>query len=110
MEIEKLSVKEILELLDSKKVTSVDLVNAYFERIDKYEDEIGAFTTLTKDYALERAKAEDEKRAKGEKVGVLSGVSIAIKDNICTLGIKTTCSSKMLEDFVPPYNATVINK
>ena len=110
MEIEKLTVKEILELLDSKKVTSVDLVNAYFERIDKYEDEIGAFTTLTKDYALERAKAEDEKRAKGEKVGVLSGVPIAIKDNICTLGIKTTCSSKMLEDFVPPYNATVIEK
>lgn len=110
MEIEKLSVKEILELLDSKKVTSTELVNAYFDRIEKYEDKIGAFVTLTKDYALSRAKVEDEKRAKGEKVGTLSGVPIAIKDNICTKGIKTTCSSKMLEDFIPPYNATVIEK
>ena len=109
MEIEKLSVKEILELLDSNKVTSVDLVNAYFDRIDKYEDNIGAFVTLTKDYALDRAKKADEERKNGSKKALL-GVPIAIKDNICTKGIKTTCASRMLEDFVPPYSATVIEK
>ncbi|MCQ2979346.1 MAG: Asp-tRNA(Asn)/Glu-tRNA(Gln) amidotransferase subunit GatA [Clostridia bacterium] len=109
MEIEKLSVKEILELLDSNKVTSVDLVNAYFDRIDKYEDNIGAFVTLTKDYALDRAKKADEERKNGNKKALL-GVPIAIKDNISTKGIKTTCSSKMLEDYTPVYNATVIDK
>lgn len=110
MNVEKLTVKEILNGLDKKEFTSVELVNAYFDRIEKYENEIGAFVTLTKEEALKDAKASDDRRANGEKLGALEGVPIAIKDNMCTKGVKTTCSSRMLEDFIPPYDATVIEK
>ena len=110
MNVEKLTVKEILNGLDKKEFTSVELVNAYFDRIEKYENEIGAFVTLTKEEALKAAESSDAKRANGEKLGKLEGVPIAIKDNMCTKGIKTTCSSRMLEDFIPPYDATVIEK
>ena len=110
MNVEKLTVKEILKGLDKKEFTSVELVNAYFDRIEKYENEIGAFVTLTKEEALKAAEESDARRANGEKLGALEGVPIAIKDNMCTKGIKTTCSSRMLEDFIPPYDATVIEK
>ena len=110
MELERLTIKEIKELLEEGKFTSEELVNLYFERIEKYDDEIGAFVTLTKEEALKDAKVSDERRKNNENLGLLEGVPIAIKDNICTKNVKTTCSSKMLEDFIPPYDATVIEK
>ncbi|MFL0248894.1 Asp-tRNA(Asn)/Glu-tRNA(Gln) amidotransferase subunit GatA [Clostridium neuense] len=110
MDILDMTVEELKASILNKELKSQDIVKAYFDNIEKTEPEIEAYVTLCKDYAMEQAKIVDEKIAKGEKVGKLAGIPIAIKDNICTDGIKTTCASKMLYDFVPPYDATVIKK
>ncbi|KOF57180.1 MULTISPECIES: Asp-tRNA(Asn)/Glu-tRNA(Gln) amidotransferase subunit GatA [Clostridium] len=110
MDILDMTVEELKASILNKELKSQDIVKAYFDNIEKTEPEIEAYITLCKDYAVKQAKIVDEKIAKGEKVGKLAGIPIAIKDNICTDGIKTTCASKMLYDFVPPYDATVIKK
>ncbi|MEG2295934.1 MAG: Asp-tRNA(Asn)/Glu-tRNA(Gln) amidotransferase subunit GatA [Oscillospiraceae bacterium] len=81
-----------------------------FERIDEVEPKIESFVSVTKEYAVEQAKIVDEKLQQGKSMSPLAGIPIAIKDNICTKDILTTCCSKMLADFIPPYNATVIEK
>ncbi len=101
---------ELHELLQSKKISAVELTENVFDRIDEKENLIGAFLEITKKQALESAKKVDEKISRGEKISALEGIPCAIKDNICTKGIKTTCASKILENFVPPYDATVITK
>ena len=101
---------ELHELLQSKKISAVELTENVFDRIDEKENLIGAFLEITKNQALESAKKVDEKISRGEKISALEGIPCAIKDNICTKGIKTTCASKILENFVPPYDATVITK
>ena len=101
---------ELHELLQSKKISAVELTENIFDRIDEKENLIGAFLEITKNQALESAKKVDEKISRGEKISALEGIPCAIKDNICTKGIKTTCASKILENFVPPYDATVITK
>ena len=106
----KYSIKELVKKIQAKEVRSQDLVEFYIKQIEDKEDEIGAFISLQKEEALAKAKEIDEKIAKGEKVGLLAGIPIAVKDNLCTNGVKTTCASKMLEDFVPPYDATVVKR
>ncbi|MBQ7199138.1 MAG: Asp-tRNA(Asn)/Glu-tRNA(Gln) amidotransferase subunit GatA, partial [Selenomonadaceae bacterium] len=101
---------ELHELLTTKKISAVELTENVFERIDEKESEIGAYLTLTRDLAEQTARRVDEKISRGEKIFPLEGIPCAIKDNICTKGIKTTCASKILANFVPPYNATVIEK
>lgn len=101
---------ELHELLQSKKISALELTENIFERIDEKENSVGAFLEITKNQALEDAKKVDEKISRGEKISALEGIPCAIKDNICTKGIKTTCASKILENFVPPYDATVITK
>ena len=101
---------ELHELLTTKKVSAVELTENIFSRIDEKESEIGAYITLTREMAKESARRVDEKISRGEKIFPLEGIPCAIKDNICTKGIKTTCASKILANFVPPYNATVIEK
>ena len=101
---------ELHELLQAKEISAMELTKNIFERIDAKENSIGAFLEITKNQAEETAKKVDEKISRGEKISALEGIPCAIKDNICTKGIKTTCASKILENFVPPYDATVITK
>lgn len=110
MNITELTVHELIEKIENKEITSRDIVKAYEDRINEKESETKAFVTLLKEDALKKAEEIDSKREAGEKLSKFAGIPIGIKDNICTKGIRTTCSSKMLENFVSPYNATVIEK
>ena len=110
MEIYELTVHELMDKLDKKEITSTQITESYIKRIDEKEKDVQAFVTITGEEALNKAKNIDENIAKGEKRTRLSGIPIGIKDNLCTKGVKTTCSSKMLENFVSPYDATVIKK
>ncbi len=110
MDITKLSALEMRTKIQKKEISSRELVQAHFDRIDEMEEIINAFITLNKEKALETADRVDEKIRNGEEVGVLAGIPIGIKDNIMTNNLRTTCGSKMLENFIPPYDATVIEK
>ena len=110
MSLYKKTAHELHQLLQSKEISALELTKNIFDRIDAKENEIGAYLEITKSQAEETAKIVDEKISRGEKISALEGIPCAIKDNICTKGIKTTCASKILENFVPPYDATVITK
>lgn len=97
-------------MLKDKKISSVELTESVFSRIDSVEDKIEAYVTLDKENALNKAKEVDDKRAEGKELSKLAGIPIGIKDNISTKGLLTTCSSKMLSNYVPPFNATVMDK
>jgi aspartyl-tRNA(Asn)/glutamyl-tRNA(Gln) amidotransferase subunit A len=96
--------------ITEKQFTAKEVITSFFQRIDEKEPLIDGFLTLCREEALARAEQIDEKIRRGEQLGRLAGVPIAIKDNICTDGIKTTCASRILYDFIPPYDATVIKK
>ena len=104
-----MSLKEISRMLKDKEISSYEITKASIDRIEQTEPKLDAFLTLTAEKALEKAKEVDEKRASGEVLSDIAGVPMSIKDNICTKGINTTCASKILKDFVPPYNATVVD-
>ncbi len=112
MEIYRLGISEIRDLLDKKEASVKDVVNAVYKRIDSVEDKIKAFVTLTKDKAIEMADAAQKMITSAGAGGCppLLGIPIAIKDNMCTRGIRTTCSSKILYNFVPPYESTVTSR
>ena len=103
------TIHEAHRLSKEKKISSVELTKDYLERIKQLEPKVHAFVTVTEEPALERARKADE-MIKAGNISPLTGVPLAIKDVICTRGVRTTCSSKMLENFVPPYNATVMEK
>lgn len=104
-----MTLKQALQKLDEGEVSSVDLMKSCLGRIDQVEDDVKAFIHLDRDRALSKAEEADVKRKAGEK-GKLLGIPLALKDLLCTKGVKTTCGSKILENFVPPYNATVVEK
>ena len=110
MDITKLTVHELKQKLDNKEITIPEVVSAYINRINEKEKDVQAFITTSENEALEKAKEIQEKKEKGEITKQYAGIPIGIKDNICTKGTKTTCASKMLENFISPYNATVIEK
>ncbi|MDA8086078.1 MAG: Asp-tRNA(Asn)/Glu-tRNA(Gln) amidotransferase subunit GatA [Nitrospiraceae bacterium] len=109
MELFELGIEGIKTLLDNKEATAREVLDAFFARIDAVEEKVKAYVTLTREKAYEMA-ASAEKNAGGETIKTLSGVPIAVKDNLCTKGIKTTCSSKMLENFIAPYESTVTER
>ncbi|MFQ5598064.1 MAG: Asp-tRNA(Asn)/Glu-tRNA(Gln) amidotransferase subunit GatA [Nitrospiria bacterium] len=96
-------------MLDKKEVSARELVAAFYRRIEAVEEKVCAYNTFTKASAFVQADRADEMIAKGQG-GPLCGIPIALKDNLCTEGTRTTCSSKILENFVPPYDATVVSK
>ncbi|MCD6416471.1 MAG: Asp-tRNA(Asn)/Glu-tRNA(Gln) amidotransferase subunit GatA [Planctomycetes bacterium] len=90
--------------------SALDIAEEHLAAIKRIEPSVDAFLTLCEDGALERAKELDEKRRRGERLGLLAGVPVAVKDNICTRGVRTTCGSKILGNFVPPYDAHVVQR
>ena len=108
MDITNLTVHELMEKLGNNELTSEEITKAYVDRINDKGKGVNAFVTTLCDEALEKAKKIDEKRKSGDIKSNLAGIPIGIKDNLCTKGVKTTCSSRMLEDFIAPYDATVV--
>ena len=101
---------ELSEMLNNKECSAEELCKDVLDRINETENKVGAYVSVSYESALENAEKIDTARQRGEKLHPLAGIPIGIKDNISTKGIRTTCSSKMLENYVPPFNATVINK
>ncbi len=110
MDITQLTVHELQEKIKSKELTITEITRAYVDKINKNEKDVQAFVTTLTDEAMNQAKEIEAKVNSGEITGDFAGIPIGIKDNMCTKGVKTTCSSKMLENFVAPYNATVVEK
>jgi aspartyl-tRNA(Asn)/glutamyl-tRNA(Gln) amidotransferase subunit A len=104
-----LTIQEAHELLCQRSVSSVELTEAVLERILAVDNQVQSYLTLTPEFALEQAAAADRRRLAGENHPLL-GIPLAIKDIICVEGVPTTCGSRMLEEFVPPFNATVVDK
>ncbi|MFC1940068.1 Asp-tRNA(Asn)/Glu-tRNA(Gln) amidotransferase subunit GatA [Chloroflexota bacterium] len=109
MSIVSLTIHEAHKLLKTRQMSSVELTIAYLERIHQVEPRVHALVTVTEELALKQAQKADERIAAGD-INPLTGIPVIIKDNMCTRGTTTTCSSKMLENFVPPYDATVVEK
>ena len=110
MNITELTVHELQQKLKSKELTITEILESYCNRINEKEPEVEAFVTTYLEEAKAEAQKVQEKLDNGEDLGEYAGIPIGIKDNLCMKGTKTTCSSKMLENFVSPYDATVIEK
>lgn len=111
MDIYRLSISEMGNMLRNKEISSEELVSKYLDRLEELEDKVSSFITLrNRAEIVEEAREIDRKISNDEELPPLAGVPVAIKDNIATKGIKTTCASKILENFVPPYDATIIKK
>ena len=110
MELYNLTIHELSEKLRRKELTSSELTEVFLKRIDAVEVKIKAYITIAKDDAVKQAKEADKRLASGRDITPLTGVPISVKDIFCTQGMLTTCASKILNNFVPPYDATIIKK
>ena len=108
-ELSSLTIHEARSLLDDREISSVELTRAVLERVAEVEDRVKAFVTVTEDLAIERAENADKRIAKGD-AAPLTGIPMQLKDNMATRGVPTTCSSRMLENYVPPYDSTVAQR
>lgn len=104
------TIHELSSMLKAKEVSSVEITESVLKRIEDVDGKIGGYISVASEKAVEQAKEADAKIASGESVSDICGIPVAVKDNICTNGIATTCGSKMLETFVPPYDAFVSKK
>ncbi len=105
-----LSLDEVTDGIRNQHFSAEDYVSHILERIARLDADIKAFVSVNTDHAVESARRIDSKIRRGEKVGYLAGITVGIKDNISTKGLRTTCASRVLADYVPPYDATVIRK
>lgn len=110
MELFEMTAASLSEKLRKKECSAVEITRSALTQIEKKEEQIGSFVTVCEERALKKAEEVDKKIAAGEQLSPLAGIPVGVKDNICTEGTLTTCSSKMLYNFVPPYNATVVDK
>ena len=104
------SIRELHEQLVRKERSAVEIAQDTLTRISALEPQLKSFLQVTPELALEQAKAVDARIAAGEAIGPLAGIPIGVKDNLCTRGIRTTCASRILEGFVPPYESTVTRR
>ena len=109
MDLHALTIHELHALLDKREVSARDVAEAFYRRIAALDDRVHAYLTLTRELALEQADQADRRRLSGESSPLL-GIPVAIKDVICTKGVRTTCGSRILHTFVPPYDATVMER
>lgn len=107
---ESLTIHELREKIKNKEISIKEVLDDTYSRIETIEPKIEAFISFTKEYAYKRAEELQKRLDNGEDIGIIGGVPVAVKDNICMKDTKTTCASKMLENFVSPYDATVIKK
>ena len=110
MQLYELTAHEIAEKLAAREVSAREVTDAVLDRIGDIEGHVKAYVTVTEAVAQAQADAVDAARSRGETLSPLAGIPLALKDNLCTLGIETTCSSKILRGFLPPYSATVVDK
>lgn len=110
MEIFDLTAHQLAEMMEKGKITCQEITGAVLARIRQVDEDIRAYVTVTEEEALAASQAVDQRRKDGEKLPPLAGIPLGLKDNICTRGVRTTCSSRMLENFIPPYSATIVEK
>ncbi len=110
MSLAKQAIHQLSSLLENREISSEELTRYFLGRIEQLDGSLKAYITVTRELALEQAREVDSKRAQGEKLSPLAGIPMAVKDNISTKGVRTTCASKMLHNYIPPYNATVMDK
>ncbi len=110
MELFELTAHALSEKLAAREVSAREVTQSVLARLGAVEDRVKAYVTVTADAALAQADAVDAARARGEALSPLAGIPLALKDNLCTLGVETTCSSKILQGFKPPYSATVVDR
>lgn len=110
MDLFRLTISEASHLLKAGEISVPDLIKALFQRIDSVEDRVKAYVTLTRDKALDQAEIAQKEITSGASNRVLLGIPLAVKDNMCTQGVRTTCSSRMLSNFIPPYESTATSR
>ena len=110
MKITRMTLLALSDAMQRGDLTSREVTQAYLDRIHQVEGKVQAYISLNEEEALRQADECDKKRQQGEKVSPLCGIPVAVKDNICTAGVRTTAGSRMLDTFVPPYDATVVTR